>query len=349
MKTSLRILTVFEIPIELDISFLILILFIYFMVILNVIPLDLAVLITLVFVTVVIHELSHSYVAQRYGVDIERIVLLPIGGVAQMGKIPKKPRQEFYIAAVGPLTNMVIALLSYLLFLVAGSYLPLFISAFIFQFAWVNLILGLFNLLPAFPMDGGRVLRSLLAERMEYLRATELSVSIGKIFAIVMAITGILVFGNFFLILIALFIYIGANQEYNATMISSLLGGIKVENIMTSEVKTLSPNNSVEEALQKMFEYKHMGYPVTDGKDLKGIITFQDLSAVKKENKSLLISDVMTKNLITTNPSEEVIIALEKLQKNNLGRLPVVKDSQLVGIISKTDIIKVLNLMKSKT
>ncbi len=348
MKTSLRILTVFEIPIELDISFLILILFIYFMVILNVIPLELAVLITLVFVTVVIHELSHSYVAQRYGVDIERIVLLPIGGVAQMGEIPKKPRQEFYIAAVGPLTNMIIALLSYLLFLVAGSYLPLFISAFIFQFAWVNLILGVFNLLPAFPMDGGRVLRSLLAERMDYLRATELSVSIGKIFAIAMAISGILVFGNFFLILIALFIYIGANQEYKATMISSLLGGIKVENIMTSEVKTLSPQVSVEEALEKMFEYKHMGYPVTDGNDLQGIVTFQDLSAVEKGNKSLVVSDVMSKNLITTNPSEEVIIALEKLQKNDLGRLPVVEDDKLVGIISKTDIIKVLNLMRSK-
>lgn len=348
MKTSLRILTVFEIPIELDASFLILILFIYLMAILNVIPLELAVLITLVFVTVVIHELSHSYVAQRYGVRIERIVLLPIGGVAQMEEIPKKPRQELFIASVGPLTNMIIALVSYLLFLGAGSYLPDVVSAFIYQFALVNLILGVFNLLPAFPMDGGRVLRALLAERMNYLRATELSVSIGKIFAIAMAISGILIFGNFFLILIALFIYIGANQEYKATMISSLLEGIKVENIMTSEVKTLSPQISVDEALEKMFEYKHMGYPVTEGNELQGIVTFQDLSGVEKENKNILVSKVMSKNLITTSPSEEVIIALEKITKNNLGRLPVVEDDMLVGIISKTDIMKVLNLMRNK-
>ncbi|MDO8870559.1 MAG: site-2 protease family protein [Methanobacteriaceae archaeon] len=347
MKTSLRILTVFEIPIELDISFLLLILFIYLMAILNIIQLELAVLITLVFVTVVIHELSHSYIAQRYGVDIERIVLLPIGGVAQMGEIPKEPRQELYIAAVGPMANVIIAGLSYLLFLVTESALPLFASAFILQFALVNLVLAVFNLLPAFPMDGGRVLRAILAERMKYVRATELSVSIGKIFAILMAGAGIFL-PNFFLILIALFIYIGADQEYKATIISSLLGDLKVENIMTSEVMTLSPQISIEEALEKMFQYKHMGYPVMSEEKLEGIVTFHDLSNAKKENKNLLVSDVMSKDLITTNPNEEVIIALEKLTKHNLGRLPVVKDDKLVGIISKTDIIKILNLMKNK-
>lgn len=346
MKTSMRILTVFEIPIEVDISFLLLILFIYILAILNVIPLQLAVLITLIFVTVVIHELSHSYVAQRYGVNIERIVLLPIGGVAQMGEIPKNPRQELYIAVVGPMTNMVIAGLSYLLFLGVGQLLAPFISAFIFEFALVNLFLAGFNLLPAFPMDGGRVLRAILAERMNYLRATEISVSVGKTFAIIMAALGIFV--NFFLILIALFIYIGADQEYKATMISSLLGGIKVENIMSSDVKTMTPELSIGQALEKMFKYKHMGYPVIENDKLEGIVTFHDLSEAEKINKELLVSDVMSKKLITTEPSEEVVIALEKLTKHDLGRLPVVEDNKLVGIISKTDIMKVLNLMRSK-
>jgi Zn-dependent protease/CBS domain-containing protein len=295
----------------------------------------------------VIHELSHSYIAQKYGVDIERIVLLPIGGVAQMGEIPKEPRQELYIAVVGPITNMIIAGLSYLLFLVTASLLPQFVSAFILEFALVNLLLAVFNLLPAFPMDGGRVLRAILAERMKYVRATELSVSIGKIFAILMAGAGIFL-PNFFLILIALFIYIGADQEYKATLISSLLGDLKVENIMTSEVKTLSPLISIDEALEKIFQYKHMGYPVMINGKLEGIVTFHDLSEAKKENKNLVVSDVMSKNLITTDPTEEVIIALEKLTKNNLGRLPVVKDNELVGIISKTDIMKMLNLMRSK-
>lgn len=346
MKTSMRIFTIFNIPIELDISFLILLLFIYALAILTIIPLQLAVLITLVFATVLIHELSHSYVAQHYGVDIERIVLLPIGGVAQMGKIPKKPNQEILIAIAGPLTNIIIAGISYIIYLLLLPIISDFITSFIAEFALVNIVLALFNLLPAFPMDGGRVLRAFLAKKMDYVKATELSVSVGKIFAIIMATAGIFV--NFFLILIALFIYIGAEQEYKTTMISSLLGGIKVKNIMTSDVKTLSPQIGVDEALEKMFQYKHMGYPVIEKEELEGIVTFHDLSQVKKENKKVKVADVMSKNLITTSPSEEVIVALEKLTKNDLGRLPVIYDGKLVGIISKTDIIKIMNLMKNK-
>ncbi len=346
MKTSLKILRVFNIPIELDASFLILIIFIYLMAFLKLISIQLAVLITLVFVTVVIHELSHSYVAQRFGVEIERIVLLPIGGVSQMGAIPQNPRQELLISIVGPLTNMVIALALYLLYLVSNPYLPSMINNFVMEFTLVNVVLGLFNLVPAFPMDGGRILRAIMAEKIDYLRATEISVYIGKIMAIAMAVAGFYV--SIFLIFIALFIYIGADQEYKATLISSLLTGMKIKEIMTTDVKTLAPQDTVKHALEKMFEYKHMGYPVTEDDHLKGIVTFHDLSGAE-DRQNTTLNQIMTTQLITVHPDEEVASALEKISTNNLGRLPVVEEEILVGIISKTDIFKVLELMKNRT
>lgn len=346
MKTSIKIMRVFGIPIELDASFLILIIFIYVMAFLKLISLQLAVLITLIFVTVVIHELSHSYMAQHYGVEIERIVLLPIGGVSQMGEIPHSPRQELLISVVGPLTNMVIAVIIYIIYLGSNNFLPALVNEFLLEFTLVNVVLGLFNLVPAFPMDGGRILRAALAQKMEYLRATEISVYIGKLLAIVMAVAGFYV--SIFLILIALFIYIGADQEYKATLISSLLTGMKVKEIMTPDVKTLSPQDTVQDALEKMFEFKHMGYPVTEDGNLLGIVTFHDLSNVEDREYTLL-RDIMTSQLITAQPDEEVSSALEKISLNNLGRLPVIEGNQLVGIISKTDIVKVLELMKNKT
>ncbi|MCK9150884.1 CBS domain-containing protein [Methanobacterium alcaliphilum] len=346
MKTSIKIITIFGIPIELDISFLILILFIYSLVFLQFIPIQLAILITLVFITVIIHELSHSYMAQRYGVNIEKIVLLPIGGVAQMGEIPHNPRQELIISAVGPLTNVIIAIVSYIIYLGIKSYIYPLISTFILDFTIVNIFLAIFNMIPAFPMDGGRILRAILAEKMDYIRATEISASIGKILAIFMAAAGIFV--NVFLIVIGLFIYIGAEQEYRATVISSTLSGIKVSDIMTKEVKTLHPNITVDEALEKMFQYKHMGYPIANEGKLLGIITFHDLSNVEKGNRNILIKDIMSTDLITCKEDDEVISALESITKNDLGRLPVISQGKLVGIISKTDIVNILNLLRKK-
>ncbi len=338
-------MSVLGIPIKLDITFLLLILFIYLLAYFNIIPLQLAILITLLFVTVLIHELSHSYVAQNYGVEIKRIVLLPIGGVAQMSEMPKEPRQELFISLAGPLTNFAIAALFYLILLFTVAFLPLFATTFIRDFILVNVVLAVFNLIPAFPMDGGRILRAILANRMDFVRATELSASIGKGLAFFMAIAGI--FFNIFLILIAIFIYIGADQEYKSTMISSLLEGILVKNIMSKEVKTFDPNLTIEEALNEIFKYKHMGYPVMENDKLVGIVTFEDLSA-NKDNKDAEIREVMTKEVLTISSNEEVISALEKLNKYDLGRLPVVDDHKIVGIISKTDILRVLNLMRKK-
>lgn len=336
---------------ELHISFLLLMLGIYIVALFHLISgidLTIAVLITLLFVTVVIHELTHSYVAKSYGVEIERIVLLPIGGISVMKELPKDPRQELRIAVVGPLSNLVIAGVFYPIFLIFGSSVPSSINFLLYYFILLNLLLGLFNLLPAFPMDGGRVLRAFLAERMNFIRATQLAASIGKQLAIVMAIVGVLIFFNPLWILIAIFVYIGADQEYNMVMVNTLLEGIDVRDIMTSEVETVTPSNTVDDVLRAMFQHKHMGYPVYEDGKLLGIVTFHDISKIPENQRDRPVEEFMTRDLVVTDPGEGVSLTLEKLNSNNVGRLPVVENGQLVGIVSKTDIMKALEMRKTR-
>jgi Zn-dependent protease/CBS domain-containing protein len=349
MKYSLKIFTILGIPVELHISFLLLMAFIYVVAFLKLYPpinLQTAILITLLFVTVVLHELSHSYLAQRYGIHIESIVLLPIGGLSAMEEIPSDPGQELRISLAGPLVNFVIAALCYPILLVLGKSYP-YISAFVSLFILLNLILGAFNLLPAFPMDGGRVLRAYLAERMNYVRATELASSVGKQLAIIMAIVGIFFYP--LLIFVAIFVYIGADQEYQSVLISRALGDMKVEEIMSREVKTVTPENTVEEVLEIMFLEKHMGYPVLEVNNIVGIVTFHDLSIVAGKDKQKEISKFMSRDLIVTSPQEPLTNALEKLNQHKLGRLPVLEQGKLVGIISRTDVMRALEIKKLKS
>ncbi len=360
MKSSLKIFTIFGIPIELHISFLLLMVLIYAAAFIGFISLYFAFLLTLLFVTVVIHELSHSYVAKRYGVGIERIVLFPIGGVSAMEEIPKDPNKELKIALAGPLTNIIIAVICLLLVLILGysefiTLTSIFLlntgetslALFLINFFGVNLVLGVFNLLPAFPMDGGRVLRAYLARNRDYLDATKTAAKVGKQFAILMAIAGVVLL-NFILILIAVFIYLGADQEYQAILVSNMLEGVLVKDIMTSNVETLNPDNTVNEALYKMFRQKHMGYPVLENNKLVGIITFDDISRIPEDKRDTLIGDIMTKNLILAYPEEGVATVFEKINRKAVGRLPVVENDQLVGIVSKTDVVKTLEMLEKQ-
>lgn len=348
MKYSLKIFSIFGIPIELHISFLLLMLFIYLIALIGIFPVInilTAVLITLVFASVVIHELCHSYLAKRYGIKIERIVLLPIGGVSEM-EIPKNPAQELRISLVGPVSNLIIATLGYVFLIIFQNNLSAVVNGLIYYFIIVNLLLGLFNLLPAFPMDGGRILRAFLAERMSFIKATKLAASIGKQFAIIMAIVG--VFFNFLLILIAVFVYLGADAEYKSVLISALLENEKVKDVMTSNVHTVNPDDTVNETLRVMFREKHMGYPVLENGRLVGIITFHDLSKIGENNRSLPIRDIMSRDLIVSKPGEELVDTIEKLNRNGIGRVPVVENGELVGIVSKTDITNTLQKKELK-
>ncbi|MBZ2165836.1 CBS domain-containing protein [Methanobacterium spitsbergense] len=349
MKYSFKIFSIFGIPVELHISFLVLMLLIYIIALFNLIPsvnILTAVLITLIFATVVIHELSHSYIAKRYGIKIQRIVLLPIGGISEMEEIPKEPAKELRIALAGPVSNLIIAVITFAILIIFGTFLSAILSGALYYFTVVNLLLGLFNLLPAFPMDGGRILRAFLAERMDFIKATKLAATIGKQFAIIMAVIG--VFFNFLLILVAIFVYLGAEGEYRSVVVSTLLGDEKVKDIMTSDVHTLNPDNSVQETLKIMFREKHMGYPITEDGKLIGIITFHDVSKIPENNRDMLIKEIMSTEMIISDPNENLVETIGKLNRNNIGRLPVIENGELVGIISKTDITKILDKKEPK-
>jgi predicted transcriptional regulator len=161
-----------------------------------------------------------------------------------------------------------------------------------------------------------------------------------------MAIVG--VFFNFFLILIAIFVYVGADSEYKSVVVSTLLGDDMVKDIMTTDVHTLSPENTIQDTLRTMFSEKHMGYPVMDNGTLVGIVTFEDISKVPEDNREKPIGDVMSTELITSDPKEGLVQTIEKLNKNRIGRLPVLKDGKLVGIVSKTDITNTLQKKELK-
>lgn len=301
------------------------------------------------FACVLLHELGHSYVALRYRSKIRGIVLIIFGGIAQVEDIPRQPRPELNIALAGPAVNFVIAGVGFGLL-----QLPMWELSTILELGGVllgiitfyNLVLGLFNLVPAFPMDGGRVLRSLLSRKMSYLDATETAASVGKAFAFVFGVIGL--FYNPWLILIALFVYLGATEEERLTKITLTLEGVRVADIMTREVSTVSKDMTVSQLLEKMAEEKHMGYPVVDSQ-LEGIVTFADAATVPPETRDFVkVEQIMSRNVITIDPRAWAMDALRVMSRHEIGRVVVAEDGKIVGIITRSDLVKSVNLLRVK-
>ncbi len=357
MKDSIKLFPIAGIPIELHISFVVLMLF------LGVISLffrsgGFIFYILLLFFFVFLHELAHSLVAKRYGVKISKIILLPFGGVSSMERIPEDPSKELAIAIAGPLLNfLVVAVMLVPLLLMPGGTsalqeaffslaMPRSLIGLAVVVLKVNLLLGAFNfLVPALPMDGGRILRATLATRIGFADATDISVDVAKVIAVLMFTFGILF--SPWLAIIAFFIYIGATQESQITMITSVLKGVKVRDIMSSNVVTLSPSMNLDQATDVMIAHRHMGYPVVSSDQVIGIFTFADLAKVEKERwTATAVDKVMTKEIVSASPEEDATDALVKMHSHGIGRLPVLKDGKLVGIISKTDILRATEVLR---
>jgi len=208
----------------------------------------------------------------------------------------------------------------------------------------INIVLGLFNLLPAFPMDGGRLLRAWYAKRMSYVKATHYAASFGKLFAFLMGIIGL--FFNPWLILIAFFVYIGASEEDKSTTITVLLEKYSVKDIMSSDVVSVSPDINVEDLSKLMFEKKHLGYPVIKGNSLKGIVTFTDIrNILPHERYAKLVSDIMTSDVISVSPQDPASEAFKVMTRNNIGRVLVMDKGELVGILSRSDLMRAMMLL----
>lgn len=300
------------------------------------------------FVGVILHELGHSLVAIRYGFPIDSITLWIFGGLAQLTDQPEDWKQEFLIAIAGPIVSVLVGLVSYLLLFVVPASLDgvVFVLAYL---ALLNVALAVFNMLPAFPMDGGRVLRALLARNRPFARATQIAAEVGKLFALLMGLFGLLQF-NVILIGIAFFIYIAASGEAQQTVMNAAFEGVRVDDIMThgEDVHTVSPDTSIAELLERMFSERHTGYPVMENDRLVGLVTLSDAREVDAvERDAFTVEDVMTRDLQVIAPNAEAMDALQRMQQGRIGRLLVVEDGELVGLISRTDLMTALNIIKS--
>ncbi|MDD3492698.1 MAG: CBS domain-containing protein [Candidatus Thermoplasmatota archaeon] len=305
------------------------------------------VLAVLFFACVLVHELAHSLMAQRQGYGVRSITLFVFGGISQMEEIPREPRLELQVAGIGPLTSVALGALLYLGYtLLQTANGPLMHEALatgLGTLAFYNFVLGLFNLVPAFPTDGGRLLRAMLATFMDYDRATHAAAAVGKGLAIAMAVFGI--FYNFWLILIAVFIYMGASEEERAVRVTLALEGLKARDIMTAQVKTVPPDMSISALAGRMLQDKHTGYPVEREGKVLGVVTFSDVRAVSPEQRDTTrVSDVMSTSLISVSPRSSAVDAFRRLQRANVGRVLVMEDGRLAGIITRSDLLQVIQM-----
>jgi Zn-dependent protease/CBS domain-containing protein len=298
------------------------------------------------FLGVLLHEFGHSLVALRYGYAIDSITLWLLGGVASFEEFPEDWRHELVIAVAGPVVSVLVGVAAYAGFLgvPAGLAGARFVLAYL---AILNVVLAVFNLLPAFPMDGGRVLRALLARNQPRAQATQQAAAVGKGFAFLLGMIGL--FTNLFLILLALFVYMAASGEAQQTAIQASFEGVTVRDVMTGEadLHTVTGETSVADLLARMFEERHTGYPVVRNGRLVGMVTLDDATGIEEvERDAYRVEDVMSTDVATIEPGADAAEALGRMQEHGVGRLPVVEDGGLVGIVSRTDLMRAFNIIQ---
>ena len=304
------------------------------------------------FAGIVLHELGHSLVAMRYGVAIDSITLWLFGGIAQLEEFPEQWQQELYVAIAGPIVSVALGVVSYGAFLAvpASETLPLAALRFLLGYlAVMNVALAVFNMLPGFPMDGGRVLRALLVRTRPYAQATKIAAEVGKLFAILLGLFGVFVVFNPFLIALAFFIYIGASSEAQQTLMRAAFEGVVVADIMTpaGRVRTVNERTSVADLVETMFTQRHTGYPVERDGDIVGVVTLEDARAVDDvERDAYTVGDVMSREIHTVAPDVDVMTALTRMQENGIGRL-IVADEEFAGLLTRSDVMTALSIIRS--
>jgi Zn-dependent protease/CBS domain-containing protein len=299
------------------------------------------------FASVLAHELGHSVVGRHFNLKIRSITLWILGGMAQFEMIPRKKGTEAIMAIAGPITSLVVGFSSWLLFHLTPE--PFAGTRFVLAYVMhMNIILATFNLLPALPLDGGRVFRSLLALRVPYLRATQIAAATSKFLALVLGFLGV-VFLNIWMILIAFFIYIAVTGESEYATVSTMLKGIEVEDLMTRDVVTVSSETRVSDLVQRMFLERHLSFPVLDsGSRLVGFVTLQDVRQMKASGRreaEATVGEIMTRNVERIGEHESAFEAFQRIGRSKTGRLVVVDNRErLIGLISKTDLIRAVQV-----
>ena len=303
-------------------------------------------LVVSIFGCVVLHELSHALVARRFGIGTREITLLPIGGVARLERMPERPSQELAVALVGPATSFAIAgVLFLVLWLLGGPVdlerLRLVGGPFLTKLMWINVGLATFNLLPAFPMDGGRVLRAALAMRLGRHRATEWAARVGQGMAVLFAIVGVL--SNPMLIVIAVFVWLGAKSEATLVGAKFALSGLPLMQAMIKDFRVLSPSDSLGRAVELSLTGFQRDFPVVDREGLVGVLTRASvLKGVAERGVDSPVQAFMNRDFQTAAPSETLDVAFERLQRSDCSVLLVLQEGAPVGLLTADSIGQLL-------
>jgi Zn-dependent protease len=361
MRWSLRVATVAGIPVRIHVTFGLLLVFIFVMHLAGgrdvMKALEGVGLILAIFGCVVLHEFGHALTARRYGVRTRDITILPIGGVARLERIPEKPLQEIAIALAGPAVNLAIAgLLLVPLLGAMGSLADGNAAAdalqgnFLAELFAINVFLALFNLVPAFPMDGGRVLRAVLATRLEYVHATQIAAAVGQGIAFLFGLVGLLpirttlpvlssMFGNPMLLFIALFVFIGAGQEAAAVQMRSAFDGVPVSRAMVREFHVLRESAPLSQAVEFLLAGHQQDFPVVQdapGEAAMGVLTRGDLlTALAGGDTSRPVRDVLKRSCGVAHPLELLEPVFRRMEESGCPSIPVVDDGgSVVGMLT---------------
>lgn len=348
MKWSFQILRVFGIPIKVHATFLLL---------LAVVALagreepattvgvSGLLLICLVFLCVVLHELGHSLVARRYGIRIRDIVLLPIGGVARMESMPEKPLHEIAIAVAGPMVSATLAFLFFAV-IVASLGAEVFLqrsvvgAPILFHLFLINLMLLLFNLIPAFPLDGGRVLRGLLALKTNWVQGTRIAVKVGQGFALLFFLAGI-AFQVWVLPLIALFVYIGGKGEQRAILQRWALRSTPAREAMLTSVQTIAPWDSIGAVAARSAQSAQHDFPVVEAGRIVGMLTHPLLvGALHQLGPESPVSAVMSRQFVTADESDSLESLYRRMTETGQTAVLIVRDGRVVGLVDLQQIGK---------
>jgi Zn-dependent protease len=296
------------------------------------------------FASVLVHELGHSVVARMYGVKVRSITLWLLGGMAQFEEMPRQRGAEAVMAIAGPIVSIVIGGLCALArWALPPSAVP---ALFVFQYlAAMNIMLAVFNMVPALPLDGGRVLRSLLALRMTHLRATQVAAGISKALAIVMGLFGLFFGGGIWFLVLAFFIYMAVNSELRGSMVTELLDGSRVGDLMTRRVTPVSADLTVAELAQAMMREHVQGFPVVDGTGrVIGMVCIEDLQG-RPVPPDARVADVMRSQVYAIRPEAPAVEAMQRMSSNAYPRLLVVDAAgQVVGVVTNTDLLRAIEM-----
>ena len=296
------------------------------------------------FVGVLLHELGHSWTAHRYDITITSITLWIFGGMAHMEDLPEDWDVEFYVALAGPIMSVLVGGVCYaLLFVIPAQPVLIFVIGWL---AVINVTLAIFNMVPAFPMDGGRILRALLARSQPYVQATQTAAAVGKLMAILMAVFAVLAFAPL-LLLIAMFVYIAAGAESKATVLRDLLRGMTVRDLMSTEVRTVTPETTVEEFLRRVLAERTTTYPVMDEGTVTGVVTLDAVRKVPEAKRdSTTVADVMGPTPPSVEPDADAFEAMQALSGSRGDRVLVVEDGRFVGQVTNADFVTAVEVLQ---